>query len=214
MAERIACIDFSKSPKDFRQIALEPGYPLLDRANANGRIVCKWLGRLAAEPERRGDVVSWYVRSEQGARLDGFSVCPITPKDLKGSLRHELKELEKRLEAAQPKTKAEQAVHRTIKDNLATLAKKAHNPEMDSYFLKYQDEQGKWRLLWLWGYERVEPSGNPSAVCVKHDCKSLFVNNASAAGKCPQCKTSLPIPPNPWKRLAIAAAVFLLLAAG
>lgn len=214
MAERIACLDFSKSPKDFRQIALEPGYPLLDRTNANARIVGKWLGRMVAEPERRGDVVSWFVRSEQGARLDGVLVCPITAKDLKGGLKHELKELEKRLDAVQPKTKAEQAIHKTIKDNLAQLVKQAHRPETDSYFLKYQDEQGKWRLLWMWGFERVEPTADSPALCIKPDCKSLFINNSAANGKCPHCKTALPIPPNPWKRLAIAMLVLLLLAGG
>ena len=214
MAERIACIDFSKAPKDFRQVALEPGYPLLDRTNANARIVSKWLGRLAAEPERRGEVVSWYVRSEQGARLDGVAVCPITSKDLKGGLKSELKELQKRLDAAGPRTRAEQAVHRTLKDNLAALTENPGRSDLDSYFLKYQDEQGKWRLLWMWGYERTDPAAAdvPAALCIKHDCRTLFLNSAETKGKCPHCKTALPIPPNPVKRLAVALVLLLLMA--
>ncbi len=214
MAERIACIDFSKAPKDFRQVALEPGYPLLDRTNANARIVSKWLGRLAAEPERRGDVVSWYVRSEQGARLDGVAVCPITAKDLKGGLKSELKELQKRLDAAAPRTRAEQAVHRTLKDNLAALTENSGRSDLDSSFFKYQDEQGKWRLLWMWGFERTDPSSAdvPAALCVKHDCRTLFLNSAETKGKCPHCKTALPIPPNPVKRLAVALVLLLMMA--
>ena len=213
MAERIACVDFSKAPKDFRQVALEPGYPLLDRTNANARIVSKWLGRLAAEPERRGEVVSWYVRSEQGARLDGVPVCPIAAKDLKGGLKSELAEVQNRLDAADPRTRAEQAVHRTLKDNLAALTEKPGRSDLDSYFLKYQDEQGQWRLLWMWGYERTDPAGHlPAAICGKDDCRTLFLNSAEAKGKCPHCKTALPIPPNPMKRLAVAVVLLLLMA--
>lgn len=213
MAERIACIDCSKAPKNFRQIALEPGYPLLDRSNANARILSKWVGRLAAEPERRGETISWFIRSEQGARLDGVEVSPIHPKDLTSLLKKELQELESRLNAVEPRTRAEQAVHRTIKENLAHLTKNPGQPEHDSYFLKYRDEQGKWRLLWMWGFERTDPSKkDPTAICIKNDCRSLFLNDSGVGGKCPHCKTALPIPPNPWKRLAIAAMFFFLLA--
>lgn len=213
MAERIACIDFSKAPKNFRQIALEPGYPLLDRSNANARIVSKWLGRFAAEPERRGDSVNWFLRSEQGARLDGVEVCPIHPLDLKGPLKKELQELERRVNAVEPRTRAEQAVHRTIKDNLSHLVEYAGEAGNDSYFLKYRDEQGKWRLLWMWGIERTDPSKlDPTVLCVHKPCRALFLNDAGAGGKCPHCQTALPVPPNPWKRLAIAVVVLFVLA--
>ena len=211
MAERFANLDFSKTPKQFRQVALEPGYPLLDRTNANARIIAKWLGRMAAEPERRGENIDWFLRSDQGERLDGLAVCPITPNDVKGSLKGEIKELENRISAAEPRTRAEQAVHRSIRENLNHLLEDGWE-DVDSYFCKYQDGRGKWRLLWLWGFERIESSFDPTAICGKSGCRALFVNEHSLAGKCPYCQTSIPIPPDPRKRLAMALVLLLILA--
>ena len=75
MANRILAIDLTNSAKDFETVAMEQGWPLLDPTNTNCQILRKWLGPLVADPERKGNRVSFYVRNEHGARLD----CPVVP---------------------------------------------------------------------------------------------------------------------------------------
>ena len=63
MAQRFVRVDLSDNARDFRPIALEPGVPMLDSANANGRIIHRWLGDLAGEPEMAGDSVNYFTLS-------------------------------------------------------------------------------------------------------------------------------------------------------
>ena len=42
-------IDLDERSRDFQRVALQPGFPMLDRFSANSHIVRQWLGRFAAD---------------------------------------------------------------------------------------------------------------------------------------------------------------------
>ena len=85
MATRFVRVDLSEEARDYRPIAVEPGVPMLDRSGANSRIIFRWLGGLAAEPVWDDDLVGFYVRDDQGGRLEEVNCqpasCPGSPGD-------------------------------------------------------------------------------------------------------------------------------------
>ena len=83
MAKRFVRVDLADNARDFRPIALEPGVPMLDTANASGRILLRWLGNLDDEPEIDGDSVNFYVRTDEGGRLEDIVCSPVTEEDLR-----------------------------------------------------------------------------------------------------------------------------------
>ena len=115
MAERFVRIDLSDSARDFRPIAVEPGVPLLDRSNANSKILFRWLGGLVAEPEWEGDSVNFFARDDHGGRLEEAVCTPASDEDLKGPLKEDIDALADRLEKAKPETSTERGVHKIIR---------------------------------------------------------------------------------------------------
>jgi hypothetical protein len=107
MAERFMRLDISAESRDFEPVTIEPGVPLLDRSNANDRILRRWLGRLIAEPEWHGDTIELFVCDEEQARLNQVQCEPATGDDLRRipELKRDLGELTDRIRAAKPSAK-------------------------------------------------------------------------------------------------------------
>ena len=82
MAKRFLRLDLAADARDFESVALEPGLPLLDKANANFRTLRKWLGRFVAEPEWHGNSVDAYVCDEKEGRLVQVACEPVSADEL------------------------------------------------------------------------------------------------------------------------------------
>ena len=175
MAERFVRVDLSDTARDFRPIAVEPGVPLLDRSNANSKILFRWLGGLVAEPEWEGDSVNFFVRDDHGGRLEEAVCQPASDDDLKGPLKADVEALAARIESAKPETSTERGVRRIVRETFQNLTEDENRTDRDNYFFKYRDVLGRWRLVWCWGYQRVDIEPATTAVCTDPDCVLLFV---------------------------------------
>ncbi len=71
---------------------------MLDRSGANARILFRWLGGMVAEPVWEDDIAGFYVRDDQGGRLEDVICQPASAQDLQGLLRDDLGKLRQRLE--------------------------------------------------------------------------------------------------------------------
>ncbi len=191
MAERFIRVDLSDAARDFRPIAVEPGVPLLDRSDANSKILFRWLGGLVAEPEWEGDSVNFFVRDDHGGRLEEVVCSPASDEDLKGPLKEDLDALADRLEKAKPETSTERGVHKIIRHWFAQLTEDENRTDRDNYFFKYRDVLGRWRLVWCWGYQRIDIVPAAVAVCTDPDCCLLFVRRPGQSPRCPSCEAAL-----------------------
>ena len=200
MAQRFVRVDLSDSARDFRPIALEPGVPMLDSANANGRIIHRWLGDLAGEPEMAGDSVNYFVRTNDGGRLEEVTCQPTTEEDLRGPLAGELKKLEERLGAVKAENSTERLLLRVLAENLDDLLNNEARSDRSNYFFKYRDVLGRLRLVWCWGFQRMDLQPAPTALCADDDCNLLFLKRPGQKPKCPACQAALPTKPKKKKR--------------
>ena len=76
---------------------------------------------------------------------------------------------------------------------------------------------GNWRLIWCWGYERLDHEPAPSVVCTDPDCNLLFVRRPGKSPRCPSCEGLLQARPKRktnWKVAALAGLLLLLLLGG
>src|SRR5271166_3837882 len=104
MATRFVRVDLSETARDYRPIAVEPGVPMLDRSGANARIMFRWLGGMVAEPVWDGDAVGFYVRDDQGGRLEDVICQPASSQDIATLLKDDMAKLRQRLEASKAET--------------------------------------------------------------------------------------------------------------
>jgi hypothetical protein len=188
MAKRFLRLDLSSDGRDFVAVALEPGLPLLDKANANFRTLRKWLGRFIAEPEWHGKSVDLFVCDEQEGRMVGVSCEPITAGDLQRNreLKQDLGELVKRLEKISPEPK-EVAFHKAVVRHFRKTIAEAGSVERDCHLFKYRDG-GVWRLVWSWGYQRKDLEPGAATTCTNPDCNLLFfVRHSDDSRDCPHC---------------------------
>ncbi len=214
MARRFVRVDLSDTGRDFRPVAVEPGVPLLDYSNANSKIVFRWLGGLSAEPEWEGESVSFYVRDDHGGRIEDVVCQPASDEDLQGPLKADLESLKDRLAKAKAETSTERAVYKILNQNLTKLLDDPHRTDRDNYFFRYKDVQGRWRLVWCWGYQRIDQVPAPTLICTDPDCSLLFVRRPGQSPKCPSC-ASVHVPRvvkrRPRKRgMLIGLLLFLL----
>ncbi|MHC4402905.1 MAG: Ig-like domain-containing protein, partial [Planctomycetota bacterium] len=218
MATRFLRVDLSDNARDFRPIAVEPGVPLLDRSNATARILLRWLGGLTADPEWEGESVNFYVRDDQGGRLEEAVCLPASEEDLQGPLRQDLQTVKDRLAAAKPANTTERAVQRIVSDTFAAVVENEHRTDRENYFFKYRDVLGRWRLVWCWGYQRVDLEPAPSVICTDATCGLLFVRRPGQSPKCPACEAAIQTGQKKRKRRspkrAILACLLLLLLIG
>ncbi|NQT36201.1 MAG: hypothetical protein HQ581_01850, partial [Planctomycetes bacterium] len=204
MATRFARVDLSDISRDFRPIAVEPGVALLDKSHANATILFRWLGRFLAEPDWDEDSVNFFVRDEKGGRLEDVACQPATPESLKGPMKEELEALTERIEKIKPETPTERKIFRVLLDNFMAVTGNPDRTDSDSYFFRYKDVEGVWRLSWCWGYERIDQQPAPAVVCNHAECNLLFVKRPGWSQKCPCCEKTVTIGPSK-KRMVLAA---------
>jgi hypothetical protein len=216
MARRFVRVDLSRNARDFRPIAVEPGLPLLDRISANARLLNRWLGRLAADPEWDDESVEFYVRDDHGGRLEDVVCQPATRSDLEGLLADELQELRHRLDRVRPDTPTERTIHSILHRTLRELVDDPCRTDVDCHLFRYQDVQDRWRLVWCWGFQRADLEEAPALLCPDNNCKSLYVRRPGTGGRCPRCAAGLtPREPRDWKKpILLGLLLLLLLAAG
>jgi hypothetical protein len=216
MARRFVRVDLSDLARDFRPVAIEPGVPLLDHSQANARILFKWLGGQVAEPEWEGESVNFYVRDDRGGRLEDVVCQPATGADLQGPLKADLEALRERISRVKPETSTERGVHKAILREFARLVDDAHRTDRDNYFFRYKDVNGRWRLVWCWGYQRIDQQPATTLVCHNPECSLLFVRRPGQTAKCPSCEALqvlVPVKPGIRKGPLLVGLVLLLLVA-
>lgn len=211
MAERFIRVDVSEIARDFRPLAIEPGVPLLDRAGTNDRILFRWLGGMVAEAEWEGESVNFYVRDDHGGRLEEVRPQAASEDDLKGPLKDDIEVLRQRISKAKPETSTEKALHRILVEQFKTVVENENRTDRPNYFFKYRDATGRWRLVWAWGYQRLDQEPAPTYVCSDRNCNLLFVRRKGQSAKCPACEAALIIEPKKKKRRRPVITTLLLL---
>jgi hypothetical protein len=191
MATRFVRIDLSEEARDYRPIAVEPGVPMLDRSGANARILFRWLGGMVAEPMWEDDLVGFYVRDDQGGRLEEVYCQPASSQDLQGNLRDELAKLHQRLDQSRGETKTERTLRKVLLRSFQDVVDNPGRTDHDSYFFKYKDVLGNWRLVWCWGYERLDQEPATAVVCTDPECNLLFVRRPGKSPRCPACSGTI-----------------------
>lgn len=213
MARRFVRVDLSDAARDFRPIALEPGLAVLDRSNANGRLLFKWLGGLVAEPEWDRDSVNFFVQDDQGGRLEDVVGQPASDEDLQGLLKEDFAQLRDRLEKAKADSPSERVVLKKIREDFAALIDDPNRLDRDCFLFRYRDQQHRWRLVWCPGYQRRESESAPAVICTDPDCSLLFVRRPGGSARCPGCRASLLTQAAPKGRRGRLALLLLLLLA-
>jgi len=217
MATRFVRIDLSETARDYRPIAVEPGVAMLDRSGTNNRILFRWLGGMVGEPIWEDDFVGFYIRDDKGGRLEEAICQPASAQDLQGVLRDELTRLRQRLDQSRGETPSERTLRKVLLKTFGELVDNPARTDLDSYFFRYRDVLGNWRLVWCWGYERLDHEPAPSVVCTDPECKLLYVRRPGKSPRCPSC-TGLLQPRSKgkinWKTAALALLLLLLLFAG
>ena len=189
---------------------------MLDRAGANSRIIFRWLGGMVAEPVWEDDTVGFYVRDDKGGRLEEVICQPASAQDLQGLLRDDLAKLRQRLDQSRGETPTERTLRKILVRNFEDMADNQARTDLDNYFFRYRDVLGNWRLIWCWGYERLDHEPAPSVVCTDPECNLLFVRRPGKSPRCPSCEGLLQARPTQktnWKVVALAALLLLLLLA-
>ena len=102
-------IDLDERSRDFQRVALQPGFPLLDRFSANSHIVRQWLGRFAADAVWDNTTVRFLLREDQDA-ASPRDLKAASLADLRGVLSEEVQTLQTQLKQAAARTANERAL--------------------------------------------------------------------------------------------------------
>jgi hypothetical protein len=216
MANRFLRLDLAANARDFEPVAMEPGLPLLDKSNANFRVLRKWLGRLIAEPVWTGNSVELFVCDEQEGRLVDVRCEPATADDLRRNrgLAEDFDELQRRLEAIQPEPR-EAKLRDAIIQHFGKLTGEAGPAQKECHFFKYLDG-GSWRLVWGWGYQRKDLAPASPTICTNPSCSLLFVRFSEGSRNCPACEAGVagrsPARRKSWLPLVATMAAIALVA--
>ena len=93
-------------------------------------------------------------------------ICqPASAQDLQGLLRDDLAKLRQRLDQSRGETPTERTLRKILLRTFEELVDNPARTDLDSYFFRYRDVMGNWRLIWCWGYERLDHEPAPSVVC-------------------------------------------------
>ena len=157
MQGRIFRVDLSDEARDYQATATEPGLAMLDRNSANHAILRRWLGGLVAQPEWiAGDSVNFYVYTEERGRLERVDCRPARKADLEGPLQGEIETLRTQIKKARPESSTEELLHKITRQTFSRLTADLSQTDHDSYFFKYREPGGPWKLIWCWGYQRKD----------------------------------------------------------
>ena len=168
---------------------------MLDRSGANNRIIFRWLGGMVAEPVwGEDDTVGFYVRDDKGGRLEEVICQPASAQDLQGLLRDDLAKLRQRFDQSRGETPTERTLRKILMRTFQDMVNNPARTDLDSYFFRYRDVMGNWRLIWCWGYERLDHEPAPSVVCTDPECNLLFVRRPGKSPRCPSCAGTAPDP--------------------
>jgi hypothetical protein len=190
---------------------------MLDRSGGNNRIVFRWLGGMVGEPVWEGDSVSFYARDDEGGRLEEVVCQPASDQDLRTILKDDVEKLRERLGQSRAETPTERLLRRTLLSEFEDLVDKPYRTDLDSYFFRYRDILGNWRLVWCWGYQRLDAEPAPAVVCTDPACNLLFVRRPGKSPRCPSCEGLLsnrPMRRTNWRIAALAGLLLLLLFGG
>ena len=138
-------------------------------------------------PCGNSESVNFFVRDDAGGRLEEIVCQPATREDLEGPLADDLAELKDRLARAKAETPGEEALLKSVRQSLGQLLDDPNRTDLDSYFFRYRDATGRWRLVWCWGFQRSDGEPAPAVVCTDPDCNLLFVRRPKQSPKCPSC---------------------------
>ena len=122
--------------------------------------------------------------------------------------------MRQRLDQSRGETPTERTLRKILVRTFEELVGNPARTDLDSYFFRYRDVLGNWRLIWCWGYARLDHEPAPSVVCTDPDCNLLFVRRPGKSPRCPNCERQL----EPrrkrkidWKTAALAGLLLLLL---
>ena len=144
MAWPLIRIDLDERSKDFQRIALQPGFPVLDRFAANNSVVRQWLGRFAAEAQWDEQTVRFLWRDDDDDSPP-TAVAPASQEELRGALRLEAETLRAKLKQAVPKSPNDRVLHGVMQQRLER-ALGGGTAESGSLFKVRV--RGRWKLVW------------------------------------------------------------------
>lgn len=208
MAWPLIRVDLDEHSKDFQRIALQPGFPVLDRFAANNSVLTQWLGRFAAEARWDDQTVRFMWRDDDDETAP-TEVHPATLDDLKGPLRSECEALQAKLKQAVPKSPNERALLTVMQQRLERALQES---VADSGNLFKVRVKGRWKLVWCWGYERRNTSGSPLKICGSDNCRLAFIDDDTTRHRCPRCGHK--VSSDNSGRLLVAVLLLLFLVGG
>ncbi|MDO4549762.1 MAG: hypothetical protein Q4C96_00750 [Planctomycetia bacterium] len=189
MAKPFARINLSESGLFFRPVALEPGCPLFDPTNANDKILFRWFGGLTPEPEwdELEEKIYFYVRNDQGGRVEDVTCQTVTNEDLNENLVSEIERLQQRFDRIRPVSTTEKILYEKLSEEFHDLIENKKRPDRTYYFFKYQDAAGLWRLVWICGYQPIHQEYGTPMLCDDSQCGELYIRLPGKKAVCPIC---------------------------
>ena len=145
-------------------------------------------------------------------------VCqPATRDDLDKLLKADLATLRRRISDAKPDTPTERALKKIVRQSFEGLTEDPHRTDLDSYFFRYRDVNGRWAPGLVLGLSaRGSGAGSPRSSAPIPSVTCLFVRRPGRSPKCPSCEAALATRPKRrrrWKRV-LASALLLALFVG
>ncbi|MDO4573674.1 MAG: hypothetical protein Q4D98_00505 [Planctomycetia bacterium] len=189
MAKPFLHINLSEEAQFFRPVALEPGCPLFDPTNANDRILFRWFGGMTPEPEwdENGQILRFFIRNDQGGRLEDVTCTTVTNEDLNEKLITEIERLQARFERIRATSTTEKILREKLSEEFRDLIENKKRPDRTYYFFKYQDGGGLTRLVWIPGYAPIHQEYGAPMICDDEACNQLYVRLPGAKARCPIC---------------------------
>ncbi len=119
------------------------------------------------------------------------------------------------MEKSRGETSTERTLRKVLMRSFQDVVDNPARNDHDSYFFKYKDVLGNWRLVWCWGYERLDREPGPAVICTDPDCNLLFVRRPGKSPRCPACTgTIVPRKKKDKRKIAALALLLLLLLLG
>jgi hypothetical protein len=203
MANQLFNLDLSEGADDFQQTATEPGLAMLDATGANYATLCRWVGDYAAEPVWLGPERATVFIRHEGERVTEHAAAPVSASDLEKGLKEDWEELQNKLRKARPETASEQTLQRVATKALKNIAADPEANDVSCQLFKYRANGRPWKLVWCWGYQRVDTDPARGTVCRNKDCQHLFAHRQGQKAICPVCqKLTTPV----GRRGALAGA--------